>query len=217
MDNHRKSKEIKIHKINFKNAKRYSIYKRRNKKNSYTPCLSQEKKNSIQNSSINNLIKKIEDKYCMMDKNNILKGPRRNKSSNKLIVYKFNNNPFLKQKSIKKIDEEKNNNCTTNETPMNIKNSQTKEENKKRSSKDLLKRCKTVCNNNKNLKTNEKEQDTNNNLNINKSKKGKNDKKLGKKKTINKTKDQDAKIEEKGKVENLTKNIKNKFLCCFLL
>ena len=88
---------------------------------------------------------------------------------------------------------------------------------KKRSSKDLLKRCKTVCNNNKNLKTNEKEQDTNNNLNINKSKKGKNDKKLGKKKTINKTKDQDAKIEEKGKVENLTKNIKNKFLCCFLL
>ena len=154
----------------------------------------------------------------MMDKNNILKGPRRNKSSNKLIVYKFNNNPFLKQKSIKKINEEKNNNCTTNETPINIKISQTKEDNKKRSSKDLLKRCKTVCNNNnnKNLKTHENEQDANNIININKSKKGKNCKKLGKKKTINKTEDQDVKIEGKGKIENLTKKIKNKFLCCFL-
>ena len=220
MDNQRKSKEIKIHKINFKNAKRFSINKRRNKKNSYTPCIYKDKKNSIQNSSLKNIIKRIESKYSMLDNNNLTKAaPRRNASSNKLFDYKFNKQ-LLNQKSFKKIEDEKKNNCTTtNETPVKIKISETNKENKKRNSKELLKRCKTVCNNNKNIKVheNEKDIDIDSNINTNKAKIKKKEKKLGKQKTINKTNNYDVNIEEKGKIKNLTNNIKNKFLCCFLL
>lgn len=223
MDNQKKNKEMKIKKINFKNAKRYNINKKTKKKNSYTPCLINDKKNSIQESSINNLIKKIEDKYSMIDNKNLNIISKRHKSTNKIFIYKFNNTPFIKEKTYKNIEDEKNNNCTTNEIPINTKISQINENNKKKSSKELLKRSKTVCNNNKKiLKDQENEQDTKNNININinKAKKGKNDKKeikIGKKKTINKNQKKEEVIEDKGKGENLKTYIKNKFLCCFLL
>ena len=215
MDNQRKSKEIKIHKIDFKNAKRFVPNKKNpHKKNSYTPGLYKEKKNSIQNISQINLINKIEEKYAMIDNNNLIKAQKRDESPKKLFYYKFNS-PY------KKIKEDKNNNCNINETPINVTISQTNEDNRKKSSKEL-KRCKTVCNNNKKiLKEQENDLATrNNNINMNKAKKGKNGKKeikLGKKKTNNKSQKNSLKIEEKGKIENLTKNIKNKFLCCFLL
>ena len=217
MDNQKKSKEIKIHKISFKYLKRFSTNKKPKKKNSCTSCLYKEKKNSIQNSSIKNIIKKIKDKYSMID-NNLIKSQRRNKSSNKLFGYKFNKQLFLKQKSYKTIEEEKNNNFTTNETPINIKISQLNDENKKKSIKEL-KRCKTVCNNNKKILNNKvNEQETKNNINkVKKRKNGKKEIKLGKKKANNKSQKYNEKSEEKRQLENFTKNIKNKFLCCFFL
>ena len=213
MDNQRQNKEIKIHKIDFKNAKRLVINKKPIKKKSYTPSLYKEKKNSIQNISQINLINKIEERYAMIDNNNLIKTQKRNKSSKKLIHYKFNN-------PNKKIKEEKNNNCNINETPISITISQINEDNKKKSSKEL-KRCKTVYNNNKKiLNVQENDHASKNNNNINKVKKGKNGKKeikIGKKRANSKSKNNNLKIKEKGKIENLAKSIKNKFLCCFLL
>ena len=158
------SKNIIFHKVNLKNSKRIE---RSSQDIPYLQCnylLNKDNKNSFKSSAIDNILKTIEDKYTVSNKN-LISHPRRIKSSKKNISFKVKD-LILNQKS-KKHEEEEKKNDEEKEMINNLKIT-TRNEKEKKEVVSNIKRCKTSCNKyNKNKIINNnhgKKELTNNNI-----------------------------------------------------
>ena len=100
IQNQKKHKEVKFHKVNFNNPKKFIRNKTSNKmislKTNYYEIKNKEKEKASLNSAIDNIIRKVEDKYSTFEVNNLLKAPKRNFSSKK--INNNNNKNLMKEK-----------------------------------------------------------------------------------------------------------------------
>ena len=116
INNHKKHKEVKFHKLpsqTFKSLKRFSINKPTNDLlliNAYhSPTHKKDKKGkrySIKSYALESLLKFVDEKYSPNENKLQLKGPKKMHSTNKIGSIKFKSN--LKKKLLEKKEEEKN-------------------------------------------------------------------------------------------------------------
>ena len=221
----RKNKDLKFHKVetkNFKNAKKINKYRTSKQVISFgnpSPINNKKKKRSIQSSSIDNLIKNIEEKYMVKKNQNLVDGRlKRNHSLNKVNIFKFKD--LLIAKNFK-AEEEKNNGIQDTSVGIKIP----KKEEKKKIIKKALKHCKSLHTNKysqfnifKDIKNfNIQGCDDTKSCNLAKDKKRKKDIKPKKSKIfIKEEKKTNDESPDRDKNENyVNNNTKFRFLCCF--
>ena len=223
----RKNKDLKFHKVetkNFKNAKKINKYRSSKQvisfENHFPNNNNKNKKGSFQSSSINNLIKNIEEKYMINKNQNIVEGRlKRNHSLNKLNIFKFKD--LLSAKNFKP-EEEKNNGMQDTSADIKIR----KKDEKKKINKKAIKHCKSLHINKynqfnilKDIKNfnNIQECDDTKSCNNVKDKKRKKDVKPKKSKIfIKEEKKTNDESHDRDKNENYVSNNKKfRFLCCF--
>ena len=212
IQNQKKHKEVKFHKVNFNNAKKIIRNETSNKMiflktNHYLN--NKEKEKTFQISAIDNLIRNVEDKYSTLEVNNLLKAPKRNFSSKKI----NNNNKNLMNKK----EQEESKNGRNYQLSKFLKIGQNLKVYRKYNSCKKLIHFKKFCNINKDTNSLKNEQETYCN-NISKGKKrikSKKDIKIKKDKFYNEVNKLNDNNQEKEKYENFV-NKKSKILFCCL-
>ena len=214
--NNKKRKEVKFHKVktnNFNKAKKIDANKSSNEiklKENISPITKRDKRSSVRSSILENLLKNVEKKYCIIEKQNLLKKTNKNiDSSNQIKSLKFKD--IIQNKNINQKEKKKNIGV---KMPLKLKQIEKKEKEKNISvNNKKLKHCKTLDNNinKKNNYGNEKNSCIviYNSNKTNRSKKSKNMKENKEEKKSN----NDDTL-EKEKTENLAKIIKKKCFCC---
>ena len=207
IQNQRKHKEVKFHKVNFNNAKKFIRNKPSNKmiflKTNHYQINTKEKEKTFQFSAIDNLIRNVKDKYSTLEVNNLLKAPKRNFSSKNI----NNNNKNLMNEK----EKEESKNGRKYQLSKFLKIGQNLKVYRKYNS------CKKLCNINKDINSLKNEKETYSN-NISKGKKkikNKKDIKIKKNKFYNEVNKLNDNNQEKEKYENFV-NKKSKILFCCL-
>ena len=111
--NNKKRKEVRFHKVNtnnFNRAKKFYANKSSNEikiKDNISPLTKRDKRDSIRSSIIENILKNVENKYCISVNKNLLK--KTNKkigSSNQVKSSQFKE--IIQKKNIEKREKQKN-------------------------------------------------------------------------------------------------------------
>ena len=220
----KKNKNIKFHKANFKNAQKITKFNSSNglislKMNTLSSHLN-EQNNSHKSLDSGNTFKKIEKKF-LIKKPSLFKNKKKLRSSNKLNCFEFKDF-MVGEKSIYIKQKEERGNKLNKQMTQKVNKIKNNNKNGKKSHSckaiDKIYRCKTFCNNNKNLKGQENGKDTNfNNKNKDKDNKVKTkDIKLNNQQTNN-GEIINEELKEVGNKENFVNSIKRKLLCCIYL
>ena len=176
MIQNRQNKQIKFHKVNFKNAKRYNRNKLSNKLislkiNQNSSSNNNEKEKSFNLSDKNCFLKNIEDKYSIFKNKNLIKHPKRNYSTNNFKDNIFNN--FLLRQNDSRKEGTNGKSDGNHELPLTLKIGPINKGLVKYNSCKGVKQNKCLLKTNKDLISLEIEQNTINNNKLNKDKKRK--------------------------------------------
>ena len=212
--NNKKRKEVRFHKVNtnnFNRAKKFYANKSSNEiklKDNISPLTKRDKRDSIRSSIIENILKNVENKYCISVNKNLLK--KTNKkigSSNQVKSSQFKE--IIQKKNIVKREKQKNIGA---KKPLKLKQDENKQKEKNIPVNTHFKYCKTLDNNINRKKIYENDKISYVvHYNSNKTNRSKKSKKMKEVKEEKKNNDDTI---EKEKTENLANTIKKKFCCC---